>query len=84
MSLRPKTTPKLRSSLSYNMTAGLTGLLKGLSEGRPGEGVFQSCLNCIHFRESAGEICGLYKARPPARIIAFGCPSYDDVDEIPF
>lgn len=45
------------------------------------EGATKSCLTCDHFNEP-GEICRLYQARPPARIIAFGCPSY--VDEIPF
>ena len=41
----------------------------------------KTCLTCDHFDEKA-EQCGLYKARPPARVIAFGCPSY--VNEVPF
>jgi hypothetical protein len=36
----------------------------------------KSCITCGHFVEST-EQCALYKARPPARIIAFACPSYD-------
>ena len=42
----------------------------------------RTCLTCDHFRETKGEVCGLYNQRPPARIIAFGCPSYEN--EIPF
>lgn len=41
----------------------------------------RTCLTCDHFHEQK-ELCGLYGQRPPARIIAFGCPSY--VNEIPF
>lgn len=41
----------------------------------------RTCLTCDHFNEP-GELCKLYNARPPARVIAFGCPSYQD--EIPF
>lgn len=42
-----------------------------------------SCLSCGHFNEGS-EICTLYNQRPPARIIASGCPSYSDLDEVPF
>ena len=44
---------------------------------------FQSCLNCKNFNEP-DELCILYKMRPPAKIIVFGCPSYDDIGDIPF
>lgn len=49
----------------------------------------KSCLSCDHFREDI-EVCNNPKAtpqpaRPPARIIAFGCQHYDNFDEdIPF
>lgn len=43
-----------------------------------------SCLSCKQFDESA-EVCNLYqRQRPPARVIAFGCSSYADDDDIPF
>lgn len=42
-----------------------------------------TCIKCFHFNESA-EICKLANARPPARIIAFGCDSYEKEDEIPY
>ena len=40
-----------------------------------------NCLNCLHFDEDT-EICSLGKSRPPARVIAEGCPSWDI--DIPF
>jgi hypothetical protein len=36
----------------------------------------KSCITCGHFVEKT-EICSLYNARPPAKVIAFACPSYD-------
>ncbi len=41
----------------------------------------KTCINCFHFQETT-EQCKLFRARPPARIIAFGCEKYDD--QIPF
>jgi hypothetical protein len=41
-----------------------------------------SCLNCAHFQENS-ETCTLYKQRPPARVIVFGCDSFQ-FDDIPF
>lgn len=46
-----------------------------------GAGLIHSCLTCDNFDEKA-ELCELYKQRPPARVIAFGCPSWQN--EIPF
>jgi hypothetical protein len=46
-----------------------------------------TCLNCKRFDE-ATETCGQVHppVRPPARVIAFGCPQFDedDVDAVPF
>jgi len=47
------------------------------------EEVVKSCLSCEFFNEQA-EKCNKWNARPPARIIAFGCPDYLDKDCIPF
>lgn len=35
----------------------------------------ETCLSCEHFHEPT-EVCALAQARPPARVIAHGCPSY--------
>lgn len=35
----------------------------------------ETCLSCEHFDEPS-ELCKLANARPPARVIAHGCPSY--------
>ena len=42
----------------------------------------QTCLTCDHF-DRPTELCKTYKKRPPARIIAYGCPEWVK-DEIPF
>lgn len=44
---------------------------------------FKTCIKCDNFDEK-NELCKLYNARPPARIIAFGCEQYKDDDWIPF
>ena len=41
-----------------------------------------TCITCIHFDEPT-EVCGLYQARPPARVIAEGCERFIDA-EVPF
>lgn len=41
----------------------------------------ETCLSCEHFDEPS-ETCALAQARPPARVIAHGCPSYSA--KVPF
>lgn len=36
----------------------------------------ETCLTCQHFKEHEGELCGLAGQRPPARVIAYGCPQH--------
>lgn len=43
--------------------------------------LYRSCLTCQHFTEGV-EVCELAGGRPPARIIATGCPKY--LEEPPF
>lgn len=45
--------------------------------------VYQSCITCVHF-DPASENCKKYQQRPPAHIIADGCESYEDTNDIPF
>lgn len=44
--------------------------------------LFRTCITCMHFVENT-EHCSQFGARPPARVIAYGCPSYEN-DDIPF
>lgn len=46
-------------------------------------GITQSCVSCDNFDEKA-ERCRLANARPPARVIAFGCEKYSDDQDVPF
>lgn len=46
-------------------------------------GIQQTCLSCRAFNEET-ETCESFNARPPARVIAFGCTHYVDCDDIPF
>lgn len=62
----------------------------------PGDnlGMTSSCISCINFDEygtkpklgnnNIPETCLRFGARPPARIIAFGCKDYIDNEEVPF
>lgn len=43
----------------------------------------KNCIACEHFDE-ASEVCKKYGQRPPARIIAMGCPDFENNDDIPF
>jgi hypothetical protein len=54
-------------------------------------GLVHSCMTCRHFNEKSKvlynpqvpeEQCELYSLRPPAKVIAFGCPSWSD--DVPF
>lgn len=45
-------------------------------------GYTQTCLNCRHFEEGPEHcILAMPPARPPARIIAFGCPRFEEEPE---
>lgn len=46
--------------------------------------LWQTCLNCRHFTEAL-EQCNLCvpPSRPPARVITFGCPAFEEVDSVP-
>ena len=40
-----------------------------------------NCVDCLHFDEK-NETCTKWNARPPARVIAFGCDNFEE--DIPF
>lgn len=42
------------------------------------ETICRTCLSCFNWAHEE-ETCKLYKQRPPAKIIANGCESYDDL-----
>jgi len=60
----------------------------------PGMPLVRCCITCDKFAEhaipasSAGparpaEHCSEFNAKPPARVIAYGCPQYEN-DDVPF
>jgi hypothetical protein len=57
-----------------------------IKEVSPSNMLFQSCIVCEHFGEN--EVCVKYNVRPPARIIVFGCATFEESshidDDIPF
>lgn len=53
-----------------------------VSFGKAAKDARRTCVNCMHFDEQR-EVCKLAGARPPARVIAFGCDSFEE-DNIPF
>lgn len=46
-------------------------------------GIYKCCLNCCKFNEDT-ELCKLCTppARPPARVITFGCPAFVELDAV--
>lgn len=45
--------------------------------------IFQNCLNCMNW-DFGKDQCKKYQAKPPAEIIVYSCPDYQDDGEIPF
>lgn len=81
----PPITPKLRNCSDLDLHSAIRSVVAKVVQDKT-HYPFKTCLNCTKFIESM-EHCKLYNARPPARVIAFGCSSHDDIDqneEIPF
>lgn len=70
--------PTMREDKMYDMRNHLADWLKAYHPD-----LMRTCLTCLEFNEG-GEFCRKYQARPPARVIAYGCPSYFCDEEIPF
>ena len=45
-------------------------------------GVIRTCINCENFNIDGGELCTLWRSRPPAKVIVYGCDKWQE--EIPF
>lgn len=76
MNTKPKPEVKFRVN-------GLVELQNAFRKFADPYGLVQSCMNCNHFDEDKS-YCRKYQANPPPRVIAYACPGYDDVDDIPF
>lgn len=80
----------LRNGESQTLTLRLHETIQRFIAQSP-DGITRSCLNCQHFDEN-GIVTGVREAcamaqppqRPPARIVAFGCPGHTDFEDIPF
>lgn len=46
-------------------------------------GAWRTCVTCLHFSELHERCAKHGNQRPPARVIAYGCPDYDN-DYVPF
>lgn len=59
-------------------------LEKWLRERFEREDLMRTCLTCHHWNEQAEQCKKFNNQRPPAKVIANGCGSYEDSYEIPF
>lgn len=73
---------KLRAEAALDFRSGVFGVVSAFIE-RAEIDPFQTCVTCTNFDHSK-ELCKLCGLRPPADVIAYGCPMYDDDTEIPF
>lgn len=73
--------PTLRDIERIDIYAYIRGIIRKLQDER--NYPYCTCLNCQHFVEGL-ETCKLWNARPPARVIAFGCQSHLDIEGVPF
>jgi hypothetical protein len=64
-----RSTPEREKNIAVSLQKCASEIAKAIVEN------METCINCAHFHEQT-EICELAQARPPARVIAHGCPSY--------
>jgi recombinational DNA repair protein RecR len=70
----------MKQPLRYTVLDDInTGLYNLLIKYKP----YKNCITCQNFDEEK-ELCKLCNQRPPAKVIAYGCPQYDDIENIPF
>jgi hypothetical protein len=75
-----KLTATLRIDAKYDIQSAVANAVINIIRDDP---IYRSCLNCMYFNEQA-ELCSKYNQKPPARIIAYACPTWENQDEIPF
>lgn len=73
---KPK--PILRQEAWLELQSALTRILNN-----PTRMAYQSCLNCKHWNFGK-DICDKFNVKPPADIIVYSCPDYEDNSDIPF
>lgn len=60
------------------MTSSFPQVMDSLHRELVKRGVMPCCLTCTEFEEGT-EKCRLANARPPANVIVYGCPQWDDI-----
>jgi len=73
--------PQFRELSDIELNSSLTLLIRRVLTDRIFP--FKSCLSCKNFIEE-NEICKLANQRPPARVICYACPKYEDIEELPY
>lgn len=76
----PKNRP-LASTPDRDMNIAIALQLLGKDVAQAVTNAMVTCLACEHFNEPT-ELCALARQRPPARVIAHGCPEFKP--HIPF
>lgn len=68
--------------LQQPVDKGSVPYMLALSEKLHKDRIIAGCVTCEHFDHNY-EMCRLAGMRPPAKVIAYGCPSWQD-EELPF
>jgi hypothetical protein len=64
-----RSTPERERNIAIALQSCASQVARGIVD------ALQTCVNCQHFDEGV-EVCKLAGQRPPARVIAHGCPSH--------
>lgn len=64
-----RSTPERERSIAVALQSCASQVARGIVD------ALQTCINCEHFDEPS-EVCRLAGQRPPARVIAHGCPCH--------
>lgn len=78
--------PTIRKEASLELHYRAVEAMFNVIENSPaGSYPFVNCLTCSHFDNAEdADMCKLYNMKPPARVVVYGCPSYEDGCDIPF